>query len=347
MKKKKIIIVLISILVVILAMVGLYFYGLTKVSNNSEPITFNIKKGTGRREIINNLYDSKLIKSKIASTIYVYTHPDLIMQAGTYTLNRNYTTKEIFYKLSNGDVLDDSIKITFIEGKRVVDYMKQITKEFGYTEDEIVKVLEDEDYLNKLIKKYDFLDESILNNDLYYSLEGYLFPATYNFAKDASIKEILEKMLAKTEEVLDNYSVRIKDSGFSTHEILTMASIIENETMQQEDRSIVSQVIRKRLALEISLGMDVTTFYAARKPLDKSEGDITKVEIDAYNAYNTRNTSFKGLPVGPISNPSLSSIEAALTPSATNYVYFYADKGGKLHFAETYDEFQSLIAKYS
>ena len=343
-KNKKILIILISILVVILIMIGLYFYGLTSVSKNSEEVTFTITRGTGKRAIINDLYEAKLIKSKIAATIYVGLHRNLIMQAGTYTLDRRDSTQDIINKISIGDVLDDSIKITFIEGKRVTDYIKQITDKFDYSEEDILKVLENPEYLKKLINKYDFLDESILNNDLYYSLEGYLFPATYIFAKDSSIEAILEKMLDKSEEVLDNYITRINASGYSVHEILTMASIIENETMQKEDRAVASAVIHNRLNRNMSLGMDVTAYYGARKALNET---LTTEDLNADNAYNTRNTSFIGLPVGPISNPSASSIEAALNPSSDTYLYFYADKGGKLHFANTYEEFQGLIAEYS
>lgn len=152
-------------------------------------------------------------------------------------------------------------------------------------------------------------------------------------------------MLDKTKEILDNYSVSLKDSDYNIHEILTMASIIENETMYSEDREIVSQVIYKRLGMNMSLGMDVTTYYGVKKELGE---DLTTLDINDKNAYNTRPTDFLGLPVGPICNPSEASIKAALNPSDTNYVYFYAEiTTGKLHFAKTYSEFQELIRLYS
>ena len=123
-----------------------------------------------------------------------------------------------------------------------------------------------------------------------------------------------------------------------------MASIIENESMFDEDRSGVSQVIYKRLKLNMSLGMDVTTYYAVKKDLSET---LTKSDLNSYNDYNTRNTSFIGLPVGPICNMGIKSIEAALKPSDTNYLYFYADiKTGKLYFAENMTEFQKLIETY-
>lgn len=343
-RTKGIIITIVGILVIILIMVGAYFYALTPISKTSEPVNFTIEKGTTTKKVIEDLVKQDVIRSKIATNIYVKLHKDINIKAGTYSLNKSYSVKEIFEILTNGVKSDNIIKVTFIEGKKVTDYMKVIENNFGYSKEDILKVLNDKDYLKALIKKYDFLDDSILNDDIYYSLEGYLFPATYEFYKDASIKTILEKMLAKTGNVLDNYSALIKKSGYTNHEILTMASIIENETMVSEDRSIASQVIYKRLEINMSLGMDVTAYYGARKELSEK---LTQSDLNQVNAYNTRNTSFLGLPVGPISNPGEASIKAALNPSDTDYLYFYADKDGKLHFAKNNSEFQEIIRKYS
>lgn len=343
MKKKGLIITIICILIVILFMVSLYFYGLTPVSKKSDKVTFTITSGTSTKSVINNLYEASIIKSKISTMVYIKLHQDIIIQAGTYEIDRNSSVKEIFDMLSNGKV--KKITITFIEGKRITNYAKVISEYFPYREDDVIKTMSDTSYLKELISKYDFLDDSILNSDLYYPLEGYLFPATYEFYKSASIEDIIEKMLDKTEEILDNYNVSLKDSDYNIHEILTMASIIENETMYSEDREIVSQVIYKRLGMNMSLGMDVTTYYGVKKELGE---DLTTLDINDKNAYNTRPTDFLGLPVGPICNPSEASIKAALNPSDTNYVYFYAEiTTGKLHFAKTYSEFQELIRLYS
>ena len=344
MKKKGIILVVIGILAVILLMVGLYCYGLTSVSTKREKVNFKVESGTSTKTVINNLYEARLLKSKISTMIYVKLNSDIIIQAGTYELDRNYDTKEIFEILSGGRVINDTITVTFIEGKRLTDYVKTISDKFGYSEDDILKVLNDSNYLKELINEYNFLDDNILNSSIYYPLEGYLFPATYEFYKDASIKTIIEKMLDKTQNVLDNYSTSLENSPYNIHEILTMASIIENETMVPEDRSIASQVIYKRLSINMSLGMDVTTYYGVQKALSET---LTKSDLESENAYNTRRTAFLGLPVGPICNPSEASIKAALNPSDTDYVYFYADiKTGKLHFAKTYSEFQNLIQIY-
>ena len=161
--KKSVIIVLICILVVILLMVGLYFYGLTSVSRKSEKVTFTVETGTGTKSVINDLYKAKLIKSKISTMIYIGFNRDIVIKAGTYELDRRYSTKKIFEMLDSGDIADNTISVTFVEGKRLIDYVKVISDKFGYTEDEILKEISDKKYLEELIGKYGFLDESILN----------------------------------------------------------------------------------------------------------------------------------------------------------------------------------------
>lgn len=342
--KKKIIIIGLLIAVLALFITSLYFYGLTPVKSESEKVIFRINSGTSTKEIIDNLVSEKIIKSKISSFIYLKVHSNFILKAGTYELDRNDSTRDIFKKINAGDIYDDSIKITFNEGKRITHYATLINENFGYNENDVISTINDEAYLKELINKYWFLTDEILNDKIYYALEGYLFPDTYSFKKDSSIKSIIETMLDNTNKKLSNYKSDIENSSYSIHQILTMASIIENESMFDEDRSGVSQVIYKRLKLNMSLGMDVTTYYAVKKDLSET---LTKSDLNSYNDYNTRNTSFIGLPVGPICNMGIKSIEAALKPSDTNYLYFYADiKTGKLYFAENMTEFQKLIETY-
>ena len=342
--KKKIIIIGLLIAVLALFITSLYFYGLTPVKSESEKVIFRINSGTSTKEIIDNLVSEKIIKSKISSFIYLKVHSNFILKAGTYELDRNDSTRDIFKKINAGDIYDDSIKITFNEGKRISHYATLIKEKFGYNESDVISTINDEAYLKELINKYWFLTDEILNDKIYYALEGYLFPDTYSFKKDSSIKSIIETMLDNANKKLSNYKSDIENSSYSIHQILTMASIIENESMFDEDRSGVSQVIYKRLKLNMSLGMDVTTYYAVKKDLSET---LTKSDLNSYNDYNTRNTSFIGLPVGPICNMGIKSIEAALKPSDTNYLYFYADiKTGKLYFAENMTEFQKLIETY-
>ena len=124
--------------------------------------------------------------------------------------------------------------------------------------------------------------------------------------------------------------------------ILTIASIIETESMNSEGRKDVASVIYNRLDREMAIQSDVTTYYAIK--VDIGERDLKQSELDAYNPYNTRGPNMRGkLPVGPICNPGIDSIKAALNPSTTDYLYFVADKNGKVYFAKTDSEHNSII----
>ena len=341
--KKKIIIIISSIVGLLIALlVGIYIYGSGPVSKKSDPVSFTIKSGESKMRIVSNLKDAKIIKSKLAAYMYMVSHGKFNMQAGTYNFNRNMSLKEVVDSLNIGktNVLAKTISITFIEGKTILNYADVITENFGYTPDEIKSVLKDEEFLKELIDKYWFIDDSILNKDIYYALEGYLFPDTYEFYENSSIKDILIKMLDTMEQKLEPYKDEIEASKYTPHEILTMASIIEKEGVNKEDREKISQVIYKRLSINMALGMDVTTYYALGK--DLSEPDYN-IDFNVDNPYNTRNVNLIGLPVGPICNVGLESIKAALHPAKTNYLYFYADiKTGKVYFAENEAEFNKI-----
>lgn len=344
--KKKIIIIAVAIfsffVVCFLGSLLFYFHSLKAVGDSSDRVTFIIENGTSSKEIVDSLYSSGLIKNQYTGYIYLKLHGDFILQAGVYDLNKGMDFPTIMDSLSSGKVIDNSISVTFVEGKRLTTYVKQISDTFSISEEEILRQLSDTAYLQTLIEKYWFLTDEILNDKLYYALEGYLYPNTYRFKEDATLEEILEKMLDATGAVLSPYKDAIEKSDYSVHEILAMASIIELEAVTKEDRATVSQVIHKRLDMGMTLGMDVTTYYAVQK--DMSE-ELWEKDLKTNNPFNTRVVT--GLPVGPICNSGVDSVNAVFHPTETNYVYFYADvRTGKVYFAETYDEFMELIKQY-
>ena len=206
------------------------------------------------------------------------------------------------------------------------------------TEKEVYDTLNDKEYLDELINKYWFIEKDIKNENIYYSLEGYLYPNTYEFYnKDVSVKEIFSTMLDEMDKKLSNYKTDLLSQKYSIHEILTLASIIELEGGNSTDREGISGVFYNRLNSNWSLGSDVTTYYAAK--IELSERDLYQYEIDDKNYYNTRSSYLAGkLPIGPICNPSIDSIKASLYPKTSEYYYFVADKTGATYFSKTYDE---------
>ena len=210
------------------------------------------------------------------------------------------------------------------------------------TEDDVYNLLKDENYINELIKKYWFITDDIKNNNIYYPLEGYLYPETYQFMKDATVKDIFKTMLDEMDKKLTKFKSNIEESSYSVHQLLTLASIVELEAGNSHERGKVAGVFYNRLNAGWTLGSDVTTYYAAKKTFKE---DLTYDELNACNSYNTRGTCLKGLPVGPICNPGIESIEGVVNPVTSEYYYFVADKNGKTYFNTDAYGHQTTIAE--
>lgn len=341
-KLKKPIVILFIVVAVLLIMIGTYGFLLTAPSHKSEEITFVVREKTSKKDIVADLKTAGLIRSKTSLFTYLVLNKNMILQAGTYSLNRNMSAPEIIKKINKGDVKLDTVTLTFVEGKNVNDLISLISTKFSYPEKDVKAVFEDKKFIKKLMESYDFLTIDILNDNIYYALEGYLFPDTYEFLEGTSVEDIIIAMLNNTKAKFS--SVDFSGSEYTLHEILSMASIVELEAVKEKDRGIVAQVIYKRLQMGESLGMDVTTYYAVHKKIGEP---LTTGDLSTINGYNTnrRNTNMVGkLPVGPICNPSLMSIKAVLNPSDTDYLFFYADiRTGEIYFSKTYEEHMQII----
>ena len=347
-KKTKIILIISGIILAIIAIfIGLYFYLLTPVSKESTIVNFTINQGDSKMEIANNLKDANLIKSKYATLFYIVLSGNTNIQAGSYELNRNMSTEDIIRSLANGDVINaerDSVSLTFREGITLEEYLKLLSENTNLEYDAMLEEINNSEFLNSLIDDYWFLTDDILNNDLYYGLEGYLYPNTYQIHTETTLNEVIRKMLDETAKQLEIFRGEIDAGNYSIHEILTMASIAEKEAMNYEDRTKVAQVIYTRLDLGMNLGMDVTTYYGVHKSMTET---LTTLDLADDNPYNTRNASLIGLPVGPICNPSSESIRAVLNPADTNYIYFFADIiTGNVYFTDDYNEFLEFQRLY-
>ena len=314
---------------------------------DKHPITVTIKRGDSRTVIAKRLADAGLVKNKLAATIYINISRNKKVYSATYEFNKTMSLKEILNKIDKQEKVDErvAVNLKFVPGKRITEYAQTIADFINkyqnpvkkVTKDDVISEISDEEFVKELINKYWFLTDEVLDDEIYYPLEGYLQPETYQFFTTSSIKDIVTRMLDQTNKKLEPLKSEITNSGFTVHQILSMAGIIEKEANNDTDRAKVSQVIRRRLNENMALGMDVTAFYAAKADL---KDDYMKAWNYLPSKYNTRNINNKGLPIGPICNPSISSIKAALNPSNTNYLYFYADmKTGKVYFSEDYAGF--------
>jgi len=342
-KKTKIIILIMTILI-ILCIIPVIWYNasLGPVSKESSKVEIEIPIGSGSGKIGAILKENELIKNELAFKIYVKLNNVTGLQAGTYKIDKSWNVKEILEFLKTGKVMKDQVVITFVEGKNIRWIANKIEECTNNTQEDVYNLLKDEKYIESLIQQYSFITTEITDKNIYYPLEGYLFPDTYYFnGKDVSVKDIFKVMLDKMESVLLNIENK---KGLTTHELLTMASIIELEGTNKESRKDIASVFYNRLTKNISLGSDVTTYYAYG--IDMGERDLTKSELNSYNPYNTRGPNMSGkLPVGPIASPSLSSIQSAANPNETEYLFFVADKNGKVYFTRNNSEHEQMISK--
>ena len=304
-------------------------------------VEFKVEAGWGSSTVADKLEQQHLIKNAKLVKLYLKMQPQDNIKEGTYILSPSMDVLEIFSILSsNKSVENETIALKLIEGKRFESYADTIAVTFGFNKDEVIAKATEKEFLDKEIKKYWFVTDEILNKDLYYPLEGYIFPDTYDIKKNSTIEDVLDTLIAETGKKITPYKDDITASGKSVHALLSLASVIEleagtgsvdlGEGKTASEREVVASVFYNRLKNNITLGSDVTTYYAVKKTLQES---LTYNDLNLCNGYNTRGKCAPGIPVGPICSPSLSAIVAAIKPADTKYFYFVSDKNGKLYFA--------------
>ncbi len=330
--KKNIINIIIGIIIFIVAVVIVVLFMMEPMSNSSTKVNFMIREGESTTDIINNLADAGLIRSELIAMGYAFIS-DVVLQAGEYELNKNMSMRHIFDALNLGNVSDSSF-VVFYEGDKLTDHVKIIANHIKMDEERVLEDINDPEMIQRLIdsEKYWFLTNDVLNGNIYYALEGYLFPDTYDIYYNASVEEVVVIMLNNTLAKLEAYKDEILSSSMSVHEVLTLASIIERETKYDVDRPMVSEVFLNRIDAGWSLGSDVTTLYGEQK---ESASNLEYGYSSCLNSYNTRCATYFGLSVGPISNPGIKSIDAALNPTDEGYMYFVADCNGKTYYTNT------------
>ena len=328
-------------------------------SSDTTIIEVDIPKGSNANDIGKILKEKDLIRSSTFFNIYVKLFKPGEMKAGRHSLSRSLTFKEIIEELKKTPTYNpDEITLSFKEGITMRKIAEVIAKGTNNSEESVIEKSRDQEYLDKVITKYWFVTDSVKNSDLKYNLEGYLFPNTYNFKnKDVTVEEIFNKMLDEMGVVLEPYKADIEKSNLSIHDLITLASVIEKESVdcksesckdKDEYRVNISKVFYNRLKSNMSLGSDVTTYYAleidnAKKYVEETCGGKNCINYSVQSPYNTRlgDGSMNGkLPIGPIATVSKGSLKAAIYPSDVNYVYFVANiQTNEMFFYENYNDF--------
>lgn len=345
MKRLKNMALFLVIFSTILVIVGciVFKYEIGPISNKQDVVEVTIPKGSSVKQIASILKNKNLIRNETFFMLYIKLTNTSNMKAGIYSFNQSMGVEELINRLNSGtDKYEGEISITFKEGLNMREIAKVISENTNNKYQDVLDKANDLDYINSLKEDYWFITDSLNNNDLYYKLEGYLYPDTYNFIdKDVSVETIFNVMVKEMNTKISIYKDKITNSNLSVHELFTLASIVEEEASRDQDRPNVSSVFLNRLNRNMPLGSDVTTRYAVK--LDDYSKVLTASEYATNSKYNTRLTdgSMNGkLPVGPICNVSISSIVAAIEPTESNYIYFIANiKTEETFFFDNYNDF--------
>jgi len=289
--------------------------------------TITIRRGMTFREVVHLLGDEGIIKGSRWFILWGRlsgAFPKI--KAGEYELSSDMTPLQVLDTLTKG---------------KVKQYMASIPE--GYTVSQIAEILESkgitngEAFLEKCFSPQ-YISSLEIKAD---SLEGYLFPDSYLFSKDLGPENVIEAMVRRFRRIYTpQYSERAKELGFSDHEILTLASMIEKESGIPSERLLVSSVYHNRLKRKMRLYSCPTVIYG----IENFDGNLTKRDLERYTPYNTY--LIRGLPPGPICNPSKEAIAAALYPATTEYLYFVSKNDGSNHFSSTLKEHNIAVWKY-
>ncbi len=300
------------------------------VSKDGGEVLITIADGTSTLGIGSILSDNNLIRNKFSFLLKIKSSKyNGKLNSGTYTLSPSMTMEEMAQIISAPQLVKETVTVTFPEGYSV-EQMAVLLEENG--------IVGANDFLASLSEDYDYsFTEQIPDADYNYKLQGFLFPDTYEFYKNSKPREVVERMLGHFEEMYLSCSSDYQN----VFDIITKASMIEKEAKLESERPTVAGVIENRTKKNMPYQIDACVLYAATSGLyDKdASGFISQNIRELDSPYNTY--MYSGLPVGPICNPGITSIKAALNPQSHNYLYYHTDTSkndGSHIFTQTYNE---------
>jgi UPF0755 protein len=291
-----------------------------------------LRPGYSTRRIAAELKKAGVIRNERIFWLWHELHPKPTLKAGEYLFERQATLPQVYERIARGDI-----------------YFHEVTIPEGYTMFDIAKAMEDAglgsatDFLHIAETQTQLISDLAPNAK---SLEGYLFPNTYQFTRTQSLEEMTAMMVHQFRQVAQEIGLNpAQNSGLNSDvpKVVTMASIIEKETASSEERHRVASVYYNRLAQNMALDADPSVIYAELLT-GTYQGSLHHGDMAVNSPYNTYR--FPGLPPGPIGNPGKSALEAALHPDDTNFLYFVSDGNGHHRFARNIEEHNRNVAAY-
>ena len=330
--KKILFFILIPLFIIVCVAAGFIFelriYADTPANvDSSQNVIVNVRPGQTLRTTADILQQAHLIKSRLKFILLSRIKGlDKHLKAGEYLFSAAMPPRQILEIMVKGEV-----------------NLHKLTVPEGYSIPQIAALVENAKFGSKI----DFIKtatDTVLaskNGIEAASFEGYLFPDTYFFPREVAMEQIISAMVNRFWSVFSTeWKVRAKDLGFTVHQIVTLASIIEKETGAAFERPIISSVFHNRLKMKMRLESDPTVIYGIKN----FDGNLTRKHLSTHTPYNTY--KIKGLPAGPIANPGRASLEAALYPERSAFVYFVSKKDNTHYFSTNLKEHNQAVRKY-
>jgi UPF0755 protein len=331
-------VLVLSVLVAIGIGAGAYYIyiNLQPVADSDKEIRVEIPEGSTAIVISRILKESGIVRHDRVFRYYAeYKGAANRFQAGVYLFSPGVTVDQVIEKLVNGDVYIETMTFTIPEGFTVQQISERLTEQGIVNKDTFLKLANEGQF------DYDFVEQIPNNPDLKYRLEGYLFPNTYEIKKGSTEYEIIELMLAEFQKQLQpEWEEAFRQRGWTLHEGLTLASIIERETIVKKELPMVAGVFYNRISSGWMMQSDATAQYAS----GNWKGRLFFKDLEVNDPYNT--FIINGLPPGPISSPGINALKAAAFPEKHDFYFFVTKKDGsnEHYFTKTFDEHRAKDA---
>ncbi|HEM3649893.1 TPA: endolytic transglycosylase MltG [Streptococcus suis] len=362
------------IVAVVMSLVVVFFlatctFGFFWVKSSLEPVnteatkTFQVEipEGSSTKEIANILFENDLIKNATVFNYYSKIKSYNNYQSGFYNLSQSMSVDDLAKALQESGTPtaqeEPAGKVLIVEGYTLTQIANSVTlnaktddktDKTPFTSEEFLATVTNQEFIDRMVATYPNLFASLpaADSGVIYRLEGYLFPAVYDYYDDATIEDLVEQMISTTDARLQPYYEAIANKNLTVNEVLTLASLVEKEGSTDEDRRNIASVFFNRLNAEMPLQSNIAILYAQGKLGEETTlAEDTNIDTSIESPYNIYWRA--GLMPGPVDSPSLSAIEAVLNANATDYYYFVADvTTGTVYFANTIEEHDQNVATY-
>jgi UPF0755 protein len=321
-------ITLAGLVVVFLAIGYVHFYAPASWERHSKVVT--IVPGTGFADIARILEGKGIVRDR--RTFYLFARLQGAIRkvrAGEYEVYSNMTPSEVLDKLVRGDVI--KYPITIPEGFNLFQISEVLDR---------AGVCSPKAFMDK-VRDPVLISSLAIEGE---NLEGYLFPDTYNFPKGYGEEAVVRQMVSRFNTIYTPFAKRAQEMGLSRRDVVILASMIEKEAIDDQERPLISAVFHNRLHRGMALQSDPTAVYGMKRGKNQNEGRITRQDLMRKTPYNTYQMT--GLPKGPIANPGVKSLNAVLNPADVNYLYFVSKNDRTHYFSSTLEEHNRAVNRY-